>query len=185
MKHNYSLYYNHVRLRPMEERDIDRLRKWRNNKSISKFLKPISFITRDMQKKWFYQYLDNQNEITFAVTDVERNDIIVGSISIYNFNESQAEIGKFVIGDKNAHGRQIGTKAFIMGVFFAFEVLKVDKVICFVHKENSVARHIYRKIGFYITGERKTKDIGVEKKMEIDRQVFERVNSCYNAITMR
>ena len=57
MDHKYSASLDNVRLRPLKKEDIEKLRMWRNDPDISRFLSPIPYITENMQEKWFEKYL--------------------------------------------------------------------------------------------------------------------------------
>ena len=86
----------------MEKNDIENLRVWRNDKSKTQFLKPIGEITPEMQLEWFKKYLDNQDEITFAIEETKDLNRMVGSVTLYNFHGKVAEVGKIQIGDREA-----------------------------------------------------------------------------------
>lgn len=182
MEHKYEICYGNVKLRPLKEQDIECLRNWRNNAEISRFLTPIGYISRDAQKRWYVDYVKNEDEITFAIIDLQNEEKVVGSVSIYNIQKSTAEIGKIVVGDKDAQGKKIGTKAFAMGTHFAFEMLKVERMRCFVNVENRIARHIYSKIGFDIVGKRVMDGVGEEEEREVLSQDFYEKNPDYQTV---
>ena len=56
MKHHYSAVYGEVTIRPLERKDIENLRIWRNDASQTRFLRNIGHITREMQEKWYEGY---------------------------------------------------------------------------------------------------------------------------------
>lgn len=148
MIHNYTSEYKNVLLKPLTESDIENLRLWRNDSNNSKYLRQIPFITSDMQKKWFENYLVNKDEICFSINEIEELNRVVGSLSLYDFDGRQAEFGKILIGDSEAHGKSIGFNSIKAVLKIAFEELKLDKVVLHVYDENVVARHIYEKAGF-------------------------------------
>ena len=47
MKHHYSAVYGEVTIRPLERKDIENLRIWRNDASQTRFLRNIGHITRE------------------------------------------------------------------------------------------------------------------------------------------
>ena len=51
MNHKYSASLDNVRLRPLKKEDIEKLRIWRNDPDISRFLSPIPYITEIMQSR--------------------------------------------------------------------------------------------------------------------------------------
>ena len=152
MRHQYSAVYDNVRLRPLEEKDIENLRNWRNNEEKTKYLRKIPYITSEMQRKWYMDYLENEDEITCAIDEISELNRVVGSVSLYNFQDDVVEIGKIQIGDEEASGRGIGRKSLVMAMTIAFKLLGVNKVISSVHQNNIAAHKNDIKVGFHIVG---------------------------------
>lgn len=148
MKHNYSIKNKNVLLRPLYEKDIELLRNWRNDKKNTKFLRQIPFITHEAQKQWYEKYLNNNDEICFAIEECKELNCLVGSLSLYNFKGNTAEFGKILIGDKEAHGRQIGFNATVAALKIAFDDLDLKRVVLEVYENNLPAKRIYEKAGF-------------------------------------
>lgn len=168
MNHNYTIKNQNVFLRPLGENDIELLRNWRNDKSNSKFLRQIPYITKEAQKQWFVNYLNNADEICFAIEECCELNRVVGSLSLYNFNGDTAEFGKILIGDIEAHGKQIGFNATVAALRIAFETLKLKKVVLEVYEENIAAKRIYEKAGFVCKGVLREDDIGIAVEYEIN-----------------
>ncbi len=160
MNHSYSIRNKNVILRALEKNDIEKLREWRNEKKNSKFLRQIPYITENAQKRWFENYLKNEDEICFAIEECEQLNRMVGSLSLYNFNGDTAEFGKILIGDKEAHGKRIGFNATYAALKIAFEVLKLKRVVLEVYEDNLAARTIYEQIGFLFKGVLRKDKIG-------------------------
>lgn len=148
MIHNYTSKFKNVVLRPLSENDIEYLRVWRNDSNNSKYLRQIPYITPEMQKSWFNNYLNNNDEMCFSIYENEELNRIVGSLSLYEFIGRQAEFGKILIGDPEAHGKSIGCNSILAVLKIAFETLNLKKVVLHVYEENIVAKHIYEKVGF-------------------------------------
>lgn len=152
MNHSYSIRNKNVFLRPLEKNDIEKLREWRNDKKNSKFLRQIPYITEDAQKRWFENYLNNEDEICFAIEECEQLNRIVGSLSLYNFCGDTAEFGKILIGDEEAHGKKVGYNATVAALKIAFEVIKLKRVVLEVYEDNVAAKTIYEQAGFLNKG---------------------------------
>lgn len=176
MNHKYGASYDNVRLRPLEKNDIENLRVWRNDKSKTQFLKPIGEITPEMQLEWFKKYLDNQDEITFAIEETKDLNRMVGSVTLYNFHGKVAEVGKIQIGDREANGRGIGRKSLVMAMWIGFKKLELEKIVGAVHRENIAAHKNDMKIGFLVVGEHEAPMGGVEDEIEIDEKRLTEVN---------
>lgn len=171
MEHTYKNTYKNVTIRPLNVNDIEFLRMWRNDESNTLFLRKLPFITTEMQRLWFDKYLSNTDEICFAIDETNVLNRIVGSLSLYDFKERQAEFGKILIGDDEAHGKNIGVNSIIALLYIAFDDLKLDRIILHVYAENRGAVHIYNKVGFTIE-ETHISDNMTEYTMAIKKNSF-------------
>lgn len=163
MIHNYTIVSNDIILRQLKEEDIEQLRNWRNNEENTKYLRKIGYITPTQQKEWFDNYLENNDELTFAIVENKDLNRIVGSCSLYHFVDNQVEFGKILIGDSEAHGRGIGLCATKAVVEFAFKELNISKVVLECYEHNIPAQKIYKKAGFILTDEKR--DDGFDKAL--------------------
>lgn len=184
MRHNYGAICQNVKLRPLEQGDIEWLRIWRNDDSQTRFLRRLDEITPQMQEKWFEKYLGNSAEIIFAIEEIEQLNRLVGSVALYNFNGDTAEIGRIQVGDPKAHGRGIGEKSFVMALLIGFQRLGLKKITASVHQENIAAHKTYIKIGFRITGHHAAPMGGIEDEIEIDENRLMEVNKYISKIVI-
>lgn len=184
MIHTYSARYKGVLLRPLLEKDIESLRKWRNDVEATKYLRNIGQISFEMQKNWYSSYLINKDEYSFAIVDICDLHTMVGSVSLYNFKDNQAEVGKIQIGDNRAHGRGIGRIALVMAMELAFKSLKLTKIVAGVNQSNVAAHSNDMKIGFKIVGAHPSVSSfgGLEDEIEIDLKTLEKVNAYASSI---
>lgn len=174
MKHNYEISYANVKLKPLQEDDIENLRVWRNNPDNTTYLQQVPYITKEMQQNWYEKYMRNQNEMTFVIVETNVLQRVVGSLSLYNFSENSAEFGKILIGDPEAHGRHLGTNSLKAALLVAFRDLGLDEVYLNVHADNVKAVCSYKNAGMKIVNKIihesfdeyvmsiKRKDFGVE-----------------------
>ena len=65
MNHDYYQENKNVRIRPLLRKDLESLRKWRNDKSNTTFLRTIPYITKEMQINWYDGYLLKNDELIF------------------------------------------------------------------------------------------------------------------------
>ena len=179
MIHNYSARYKNIILRPLLKKDIEMLRNWRNDAEATKYLRNIGKITPEMQSRWFESYLLNSDEYSFSIVYIGDFHAIVGSVSLYNFLNTQAEVGKIQIGDVRAHGKGIGRTALVMILELGFKVFGLKKIVAGVNQCNVASHSNFMKIGFRITGTHKSISSfgGVEDEIEIDLSTLEKVNS--------
>lgn len=166
MEHNYNETYNNVRIRPLKKDDIEKLRVWRNDKNNSIHLSNIPYITKEMQLKWFENYLVRENEIVFAVEEIEEFNRVVGSLSLYEIEDDKCLFGKILIGDAETRRHGIGTNATIAALKVATEQLGVSSVQLYVYKENEAALSVYRYVGFSLIDEHSDVNGKIEYIME-------------------
>lgn len=176
MRHGYSAYYENVKLRPLERTDIEKLRIWRNDVSKTAYLRKIGEITPEMQEKWYKEYLDNPDEIIFAIEETKELGRMVGSVALYNFLDGTAEVGKIQIGDSDANGKGIGRKSLVMAMLIGFKKLSLKKIVGSVHPENIAAYKNDMKIGFKVVGRHESSVDGYEDEIEIDEMRLNEFN---------
>ena len=186
MRHEYSAVLGDILIRQVKERDIELLRSWRNERENAKFLRDIGYITEDMQREWFYSYLDNDEELFFAIEDIGELKRVVGGLALYGLDREKAvcEIGKIQIGDRAAHGKGIGRKALVMAMKIAFHKLYVEKIVASVHPDNVQAYHNDMKVGFKIIGEIPSVVGGYEYSLEITEKDAKEANPYYEQIVV-
>lgn len=179
MNINYCIKYDNIQLRPLIDSDVEKLRIWRNDPSNNIFLKDIGTISKEKQSIWYQNYLKDKNDITFAIVENKFLDRLVGSLSLYNIIDQNAEFGHMLIGDKDAHGLDIGKKSLTMLMKFAFETLKLNSVQGFVNKDNLSALITYNTVGFLIVGERKSESLvgGIDFEIQLDYNRFQQNNA--------
>ena len=178
MKHTYCASYKNIRLRPLEEKDIEALRVWRNDRSQTQFLRRLPEITPAMQQTWYRNYLEDPDEMIFAIEETEQLSRMVGSVALYDFHGSVAEEGKIQIGDPEAHGRGIGRDSIALALVIGFQKLGLQKIKSSVHRENIASYKSHRAVGFQVTGHHPAPVGGIEDEMEITEEMFCRANSC-------
>lgn len=169
----YIAEYKHVRIRPLEKKDIEFLRVWRNDKSISTFLRPIGEITPEMQEKWYEGYLKDPDIIQFAIEETSELHRMVGSVALYDFNGSEAEVGKIVVGDPEAKGKKIGYYGLILAMHVGYQKLGISKYIGDVHEDNASAKINDLRAGFVIKGKHPFVTGGYELEIEVTKEHFE------------
>ena len=163
MIHEYCAEWDDILIRPLHRYDLEYLREWRNTDDNNKYLRNIGFITKEMQLEWFKYYLLDKNS-AFFVIDYKRKRT-VGSLAIYDIDSEKCQIGKLLIGDKDARGHRISEKAFLMAMKIGYEYLNINEYSLTVHEDNIPARRVYEEIGFSKTGTRSFEKGGNEIEM--------------------
>lgn len=148
MNHVYNLSKDGITLRPVNEEDLELLRIWRNDSNNSKFLRKMPYITTEMQKRWYEQYLLDEDYVMLGIEEIEELHCLVGSVSIYNFSDGGAELGRVLIGNTEAHGKKIGVRAIRLAIEIARKQLGLNRLYLHVNPLNIPAHTIYKQAGF-------------------------------------
>lgn len=171
MEHSYRKKCANICIRPLSRKDIEYLRKWRNNPQNTRYLNKLPYITSEMQQSWFEKYLNDNDEITFAIDEIRDIKNVVGSIALYNIEKDRVECGKIMVGDENAHGKSVGTNALKAVLQVAFDDMCFKEVYLHVYEENKPAVTTYLKAGLHIDDKHATEN-GIEYIMSIRRDEY-------------
>lgn len=172
MVHEYKLKYRNILIRQLEREDIEQLRIWRNDHTNATYLRKMDEITPQQQLEWYEKYLNNQKEIIFAIEEVAKRKVFVGSASLYNIQTDCAEFGRFLIGRKDVHGEKIGLNALNAILYIAFEHLKINKIYLHCFEQNKAAFRIYSETGFIVVGENELQYEGKEYEMVLLKENY-------------
>ena len=183
MDHKFCAQNNAIVIRPLCKDDIEKLRIWRNDSSMSFFLHSVQEITPDMQLKWYEDYLSDNDTLLFSVIDKSNNNM-VGSVALYGFKNGVCSVGKIVIGDISARGKGIGYGSLLLAMTIAFTKLSVKTIKLNVHEDNQPALSIYEKAGFNVCGKHDFDKGGQELEMELNADDFFHSNDAYRVINV-
>ena len=144
------------RLREIERRDIEEINKWRNNTELSKNLGGVfRFVNYDVDNAWYDRYLnDRSSSVRCAIVDDD--DVIVGCVYLLNIdNINRSADLHIMIGNKENHGKGIGTFAVSSMINHAFKNLNLRRIQLEVLEYNLVAQNLYKKMGFVEEGRKR------------------------------
>lgn len=151
---NIKIYGKKVYLRPIQLSDVtDKYVHWLNDKEVIRGLEnPVIPYTKDRLQQYILKMISTPDNYMFAIIDVRSNEHI-GNVKLHNFNEhaNHCEVG-IMIGDKNFWNKGVGTEALSLVLWFAFDVLKVNKVWASVHQTNLASLNLFQKLGFIQEG---------------------------------
>ena len=147
-----KLAIDKIRLRPLEKKDLEFLRRIRNDNR--QYFLDSSYISKPAQQKWFNQYRRKTGDYMFILEDKEKS---VGAGAIYNIDlvNKTAEIGRFVV-DKQFHGKGYGRLMLNKILFVAKNELRLNKLKLEAYNDNKKAIGLYRAEGFKIQDVRKS-----------------------------
>ncbi len=122
--------------------------RWRNNPNVrSKFIFREKF-TNQMHENWLETKVATGEVVQFVIYTNEK-DIPIGSVYLrdIDYHNKKAEYGIF-IGEDEARGHGYGTEAANLMCQYAFEQLKLHKLMLRVFADNKNAIRSYEKAGF-------------------------------------
>lgn len=99
-------------------------------------------------------YISRQEKLKRKCFAIMLNDVIVGEVKLYNIKPHQATLGITMKNDKYKN-LGYGTIAEKFVTKYAFDKLKVNKVIARCVVTNKRSRHVLQKVGFTQTSRNK------------------------------
>lgn len=142
------------KLRELEKKDLEAINIWRNDKTLISCLgAPFRYINFDVDEKWFDNYMANRSSVVRCSIVSDDNDKILGLITIASIDYlNQSAVLHIMIGDKENHGKGIGTFAVTEMLKHAFYNLNLHRVELTVLSSNIAAQKLYEKCGFIREG---------------------------------
>ena len=111
---------------------------WRNHPSISKWM-----INKKVKLKEHLNFInslkENKTKLYFLVDDI-------GVVDFINITDKKADIGLY----KNPNKQKVGSVLMKHIIDYGFNVLKLEKLILYVYKNNQKAINLYKKFNFKI-----------------------------------
>ena len=140
-----------MKLRKLEEKDIDRMLMWMHDPEINKnFLTDFSKYDRENVKQFVNNAISKEN-INLACVDEQDN--YLGTVSLKNINLISKNAEYAISFLANAHGTGAAAFATKEILNIAFFELGLERVYLNVLDENKRANRFYKKIGFIYEGE--------------------------------
>lgn len=135
-----------IDLVPVKEELLPRVIELRNQERSRYFLNQSVILTLEMQKKWYDEYLKRDNDIYWCIRN--RENIIVGTVRLYNITENSCDHGSVMIDETYSMGMPYALEAEILSLEFAFYTLKVKQIFNDDRHDNKMMNSISRKMGF-------------------------------------
>jgi ribosomal-protein-alanine N-acetyltransferase len=133
-------------LKPIAERDIEILRKWRNEHAQEFF--SADYITPEQQKQWYEHYRDCAGRDYMWII-INHGGEFCGTIALYNItiSDRHATIGRVLVLE-DYRGRGYMEDAINLVTDYAFNILRLYKINLSVYLDNSKAMAVYSNAGF-------------------------------------
>jgi UDP-4-amino-4,6-dideoxy-N-acetyl-beta-L-altrosamine N-acetyltransferase len=135
-----------VELREIKTVDKEKVREWRNNPEISKYMYSDQHITADEHDKWFNRIInDKTSKYWIIVCDNED----VGLVNLYNIDKQNLRCyWAFYISSPNVRGKGVGSFVEYSVLHYVFDELGLKKLCCEVLGFNEPVVRMHKKFGF-------------------------------------
>lgn len=161
-KDGTNLRFGCVRLKRMTLDDIEIVRSWRNSERIRRASVQKSEVNKEQQLKWF-KSLDRDLDYYYLIC-LECKP--VGVVSLKGVDGVAAQPGVF-IGDDSVDGQGYGFVSVFMLNYFAFNILRLNKLEARILDDNKSAIRFNRSFGYVL--EKSEGGIGTYR---LDKDVF-------------
>lgn len=147
MKRNAAPFGNDVvRLRLIEEKDLETTLSWRNRDDVRGWFKTSSLISLEQHRVWYQDYRKRDDDFLFVI---EADNRPVGQASVYgiDWNSLRAEIGRFLVAPGEG-GKGYISQACGQLVRFCAETFGLTYLFLEVLENNEKAIRVYKRNGF-------------------------------------
>ena len=148
-KTDYGIIGIKVVLKVLEEKDLDKVFKWKNNVELSRLVKahPLPVAKFEMIE-WFKRNQSDKNQILWGIYEKQKKQLIgIVRLMFIDWISKSAEFGIY-IGDENYSGKGIGKEVLLLVLKFAFQKINLHRIYLKVTESNTKAINLYKSCGF-------------------------------------
>lgn len=138
-----------IDLRPLEEKDVEMIRDWRNRYKDHFF--DAGEISKEQQRQWYDRYRDSVGKDNMFIVQL-KDGTPIGTIALYNVDVVNriAELGRVLLLEEfRGHGHSEAAVKMVLEL--AFGKMKLWKVKVAVHLDNIDAIAVYARAKFKTT----------------------------------
>lgn len=135
-----------IDLVPVKKELLPKIIELRNQERSRYFFNQSEILTLEIQKKWYEEYLKRDNDVYWCIRN--RENIIVGTVRLYNITENSCDHGSVMIDETYSMGMPYALEAEILSLEFAFYTLKVKQIFNDDRHDNKMMNSISKKMGF-------------------------------------
>jgi [ribosomal protein S5]-alanine N-acetyltransferase len=138
---------------PMDEKNIDSYFNWINDRSIINYLDTGNFPkTKDQLVDYIKSVNDDPSQVMFSVFEKSSGEYI-GNAKLGNIDwvNRTAKYGR-MIGSKNMQGKGYGSDMALLLLYYAFNILNLNKVCAGVEEGNLSSINSNKKNGLEVEG---------------------------------
>lgn len=151
-------WYEDIGFRPVEKRDIEDMRRLRNEPSTWLYLSDVTQISPEMQERWFEGLSKANDKAYFCIFKEEKNFPVsyesdfLGIIRMDQIDQINRSIRVGCDIVPKERGKGYGTKTFKAILEFCFDHMGMHRLWLLTLENNKVAIKLYKNVGFQEEG---------------------------------
>lgn len=142
--------YKNLYFQPVEEKDLEKIRKLRNDPSTWMNLTDIDLVDSESQKVWLRALSKQKKSKRYFSVFIKNKFLGLIRMDEFDWTNRSVRIGCDVA--KEYRGLGYGTKMMEMAVHYCFNYLNMHRLWLLVLDFNKAAHHVYEKVGFVEEG---------------------------------
>jgi RimJ/RimL family protein N-acetyltransferase len=154
------IFYEDIGIRPIQEGDLEAVRRIRNDETTFRNLTDARMITPAMQRAWFDAIGTAKDRAYFVVVKVERDGVhpimtegaVVGMVRTTEIDTANRSVCVGADVAPEWRGKGYGTKIYRAFLRYLFRTLGFNRAWLLVIETNAVARKLYENVGFKVEG---------------------------------
>ena len=137
-------------VRPIEEKDLELILKWRNSPRVHNMMLTEHIITSEEHRAWFFR--NNHNNPSRNLI-FEYQGETIGYIGYTEYDTEKNSCSPSIyLGDNDKMPPNAGIQLCITSIIYAFDVLKVDALRTEVLQDNKVSYNLSTLLGYSCVG---------------------------------
>jgi RimJ/RimL family protein N-acetyltransferase len=141
-----------VRLRALEEGDLERTRAWVNDPEVARLVNRVTPVTGPQHREWYQRVLADPHQVIFAI-EVVPDGMHIGNCGLKHIDPRVRKGELWVyLGERAYWGQGYGTEACQALCRYGFERLNLHRIYLYVAEYNRSAIRLYERLGFHTEG---------------------------------
>ena len=137
-----------IRLRPLEEGDLDRTRAWVNDPEVARLVNRVAPVSAAEHRAWYQRVTGDRQQVIFAA-ELLADQRHVGNCGLKGIDPRvrKAELWMY-LGERAIWGQGYGTEVCRALCRFGFARLNLHRIHLYTPAYNGRAVALYEKVGF-------------------------------------
>lgn len=140
-------------LRLLEQKDLEKLRKLRNDPDTNFFLTYVAPISEPLQKIWFEKISTDSTKMYLVITNPKEEFIGIVRCDEWDKINRSIRVGLDISPEFRKQG--YATEAYRLLLNYLFFELSINRIWLLVVDFNTVAISLYKKLGFKVEGKQR------------------------------